>query len=205
VEFGKFSEFNFLKFERPSFLWGLIIVNVGMLGFVVHNLTQKINKAKSFSPLKWGEQVAELPATISISKDTVSVSKGKFLLGVIIFFNSTHADQIRKIDRLRKRFSNDCACQILGVFQGGSSEGQGLITDYALQMPVLADPSGRISRQFHFRSEHKLGGTLIVDDSLRVRLHLQSIVPDTLLEELIIRKLESIGHGAHSIVSADNK
>ena len=190
----KFNMVGLSKLAKPSLYATVIILNIIVLTFVFRSLTNKIRKTESLLAFKWGEQALELPTTCSISGDTVGVLKGKHPLTVMVFFDSLHADQIRQIDLMRNHYMKNKNLKMIGIFLGNNSEGGKLINDYDIHMPVIADPEGEIYRRFRFHVEHKNGGTMIVDDSLKVRLYFRSIISENLLEQFINRKFQAFEH-----------
>lgn len=194
----KFNMVGLSKLAKPSLYAMVIILNIIVLTFVFRSLTNKIRKTESLSAFKWGEQAPELPTTFSISEDTLIVLKGKNPLTVMVFFDSSYVEQIHQIDVIRNRYVQNKNLQMFGVFRGNQAEGRELMKNYDIHMPIVADPNSEIFRRFRLHAKHKSGGTMVLDDSLKVRLYFRSIVSDTLLEQFIIRKLQAIERSADS-------
>jgi peroxiredoxin len=194
----KFNMVDLSKLAKPPLYVTAIILNIVALAFVFRGLANKIRKAEILQPFKWGEQAPELPTTFSISEDTLIVLKGKNPLTVMAFFDSSHMEQIHQIDVIRNRYGQDKNLQMFGVFRGNQAEGRELMKNYDIHMPIVADPNSEIFRRFRLHAKHKSGGTMVLDDSLKVRLYFRSIVSDTLLEQFIIRKLQAIERNADS-------
>jgi peroxiredoxin len=116
---------------------------------------------------RYGELALEY-STVDQSGHPVKIEKGSDRLTLLVFFKPIGIHEtLTYLNAVNARYKGK-GLRIIGVSGGSVEQTESFVSQSALEYPIVSDFNGEMHQAFKFHSDHDHGGTLLLNEDLKV-------------------------------------